>query len=74
MNQNIPASGGQFGPAGGGQFEPARPGQFKSARGGQFHRRLQYMAGHKYVSSTERYRVLHNDDWQSELEKHHPMG
>jgi site-specific recombinase XerD len=42
---------------------------------GRYHlRQVQYMAGHKYVSSTERYRVLHNDDWQSELQKHHPMG
>lgn len=37
-------------------------------------RQVQYLAGHKYVSSTERYRVLNNDDWQSELQKHHPMG
>jgi site-specific recombinase XerD len=37
-------------------------------------RQVQYMAGHKYVSSTERYRMLSSDDWQSELEKHHPMG
>lgn len=37
-------------------------------------RQVQYMAGHKYVSSTERYQVLSSDDWQSELQKHHPMG
>jgi site-specific recombinase XerD len=37
-------------------------------------RQVQYMAGHKYVSSTERYQVLNSDDWQSELGKHHPMG
>jgi len=37
-------------------------------------RQVQYMAGHKYVSSTQRYQVLSSDDWQSELEKHHPMG
>jgi len=37
-------------------------------------RQVQYMAGHKYVSSTERYRVLSSDDWPSELQKHHPMG
>jgi integrase/recombinase XerD len=37
-------------------------------------RQVQYMAGHKYVSSTERYRVLNNDDWPGELQKHHPMG
>jgi integrase/recombinase XerD len=37
-------------------------------------RQVQYMAGHKYVSSTERYRVLNADDWPSELQKHHPLG
>jgi integrase/recombinase XerD len=37
-------------------------------------RQVQYMAGHKYVSSTERYQVLNTDDLQSELQKHHPMG
>jgi len=37
-------------------------------------RQVQYMAGHRYVSSTERYQVLNNEDWQSELQKHHPMG
>ena len=37
-------------------------------------RQVQYMTGHKYVSSTQRYQVLNADDWQSELEKHHPMG
>jgi site-specific recombinase XerD len=37
-------------------------------------RQVQYMAGHKYVSSTERYRVLNSDDWPGELQKHHPMG
>jgi integrase/recombinase XerD len=37
-------------------------------------RQVQYMAGHKYVSSTERYRVLNADDWPGELQKHHPMG
>ena len=37
-------------------------------------RQVQYMAGHKYVSSTERYRVLSTDDWPSELQKHHPMS
>ena len=42
---------------------------------GRYHlRQVQYMAGHKYVSSTERYRLLNNDDWPSELQKHHPMG
>ena len=37
-------------------------------------RQVQYMAGHKYVSSTQRYQVLNSEDWQSELQKHHPMG
>lgn len=37
-------------------------------------RELQYMAGHKYVSSTERYRMDNLDYLQKELEKHHPLG
>ncbi len=37
-------------------------------------RQVQYMAGHRYVSSTERYQVLNNDDWQNELQKYHPMS
>jgi len=37
-------------------------------------RQVQYMAGHKYVSSTQRYQVLNGNDWQSELQKYHPMG
>jgi integrase/recombinase XerD len=37
-------------------------------------RQVQYMAGHKYVSSTERYQKLNKDDLQSELQKHHPMS
>lgn len=42
---------------------------------GQYNlRQVQYMAGHRYVSSTQRYQVLNNDDWQSELQKHHPMS
>jgi integrase/recombinase XerD len=36
-------------------------------------RQVQYMAGHRYVSSTERYQVLNNDDLQNELQNHHPM-
>jgi site-specific recombinase XerD len=41
----------------------------------QYHlRQVQYMAGHRYASSTQRYQVLSADDWQSELRKHHPMG
>ncbi|PVD49355.1 hypothetical protein DC498_25490 [Terrimonas sp.] len=37
-------------------------------------RQVQYMAGHKYVSSTTRYQANNLDDLQSELERHHPMG
>jgi integrase/recombinase XerD len=36
-------------------------------------RQVQYMAGHKYVSSTERYQVNNLDDLQNELKNHHPM-
>jgi site-specific recombinase XerD len=36
-------------------------------------RQVQYMAGHKYVSSTERYQVNNLEDLQSELQQHHPM-
>jgi integrase/recombinase XerD len=35
-------------------------------------RQAQYMAGHKYVSSTERYQTIDLEDLQQELEKHHP--
>jgi site-specific recombinase XerD len=35
-------------------------------------RQVQYMAGHKYVSSTERYQTNNLDDLQNELRKHHP--
>lgn len=37
-------------------------------------RQVQYMAGHKYVSSTERYQVTGLDDLQNELHQHHPMN
>ena len=37
-------------------------------------REVQYMAGHKYVSSTERYRTDNLEDLQKELEKYHPLG
>jgi integrase/recombinase XerD len=37
-------------------------------------RQVQYMAGHRYVSSTERYQVLNKEDWKNELQKHHPMS
>ena len=36
-------------------------------------RQVQYMAGHKYVSSTERYQVNNLEDLQNELHQHHPM-
>ena len=36
-------------------------------------RQVQYMAGHKYVSSTERYQTNNLDDLQTELQQHHPM-
>jgi site-specific recombinase XerD len=36
-------------------------------------RQVQYMAGHKYVSSTERYQTNNLEDLQSELQQHHPM-
>ena len=36
-------------------------------------RQVQYMAGHKYVSSTERYQTNNLDDLQNELRQHHPM-
>lgn len=37
-------------------------------------RQVQYMAGHKYVSSTERYQANNLDDLQNELKEHHPMS
>ena len=36
-------------------------------------RQVQYMAGHKHVSSTERYQANNLDDLQNELNQHHPM-
>jgi integrase/recombinase XerD len=36
-------------------------------------RQVQYLSGHKYVSSTQRYQVNNLDDLQSELQQHHPM-
>ena len=35
-------------------------------------REMQYMVGHKYVSSTDRYRMDTLDDLQKEMEKYHP--
>jgi integrase/recombinase XerD len=37
-------------------------------------RQVQYMAGHKYVSSTERYQLNNLDKLQSKLEKYHPLA
>jgi integrase/recombinase XerD len=37
-------------------------------------REVQYMAGHRYVSSTEAYYVNDLEDLQEEIEKYHPMG
>lgn len=37
-------------------------------------RRVQYMAGHRYVSSTERYKVDQLKDLQEALKKHHPLA
>jgi integrase/recombinase XerD len=36
-------------------------------------RQVQYMAGHKYVSSTERYQLNNLDELQSKLDKYHPL-
>jgi integrase/recombinase XerD len=37
-------------------------------------RQVQYMAGHKHVSSTERYQLNNLDELQSKLEKLHPLN
>jgi site-specific recombinase XerD len=37
-------------------------------------RQVQYMAGHKYISSTEAYALQEMDTLQDELSKHHPFG
>ena len=36
-------------------------------------REVQYMAGHRYVSSTERYQTTHLEVLQAQLEKYHPL-
>ena len=36
-------------------------------------RKVQYMAGHKWVSSTERYQQTSLEDLQNQLEKYHPL-
>jgi integrase/recombinase XerD len=37
-------------------------------------RQVQYMAGHKYVSSTERYQTNNLDNLQNRLDEHHPLN
>jgi hypothetical protein len=37
-------------------------------------RQVQYMAGHKYLSSTEKYASQEVEDLQDALAKHHPFG
>ena len=37
-------------------------------------RQVQYMAGHKYISSTKAYALQELDTLQDELSKHHPFG
>lgn len=37
-------------------------------------RTVQYMAGHKRISSTERYQVGHLEELQTAIEKYHPLG
>jgi integrase/recombinase XerD len=36
-------------------------------------REVQYVTGHKHISSTERYRTDNLEDLQKELEKYHPL-
>jgi integrase/recombinase XerD len=36
-------------------------------------REVQYMAGHKYVSSTERYQINNLEELKKNLEKYHPL-
>jgi site-specific recombinase XerD len=37
-------------------------------------RKVQYMAGHRYVSSTEMYQIGNLEDLQSDIAKFHPVG
>ncbi|MEM1319090.1 MAG: site-specific integrase, partial [Bacteroidota bacterium] len=37
-------------------------------------RQVQYMAGHRYVSSTERYNRSHLEDLQRDLDEYHPSN
>ena len=34
---------------------------------------VQYMSGHKYVSTTEKYQATHLEDLQEQLRLHHPL-
>lgn len=36
-------------------------------------RQVQYMSGHRYVSSTERYQTSNLEDLKEALSKHHPL-
>jgi len=36
-------------------------------------RQVQYMAGHRYVSSTERYQANNLENLKSQVEKFHPL-
>jgi integrase/recombinase XerD len=37
-------------------------------------REVQYMAGHKYVSSTQRYQTSDLEDLSRQIQRHHPMN
>jgi len=37
-------------------------------------RQVQYMAGHRYISSTEAYLVNQMEDLQADIDQFHPMG
>ena len=37
-------------------------------------RRVQYMTGHRYVSSTETYQINNIDELQDDIKKYHPIG
>jgi len=37
-------------------------------------RKVQYMAGHRYISSTERYLVNQTEDLQEQIDQFHPLG
>ncbi|MCH8318049.1 MAG: tyrosine-type recombinase/integrase [Bacteroidetes bacterium] len=37
-------------------------------------RKVQYLAGHRYISSTEKYQANNLEDLQEEISKYHPIG